>query len=287
MTGKLDRKSRRIAWATLLAACLGAFAAMEFWPFVQNKLVDGPTSRVDAAAGVQLAGMRDFRGIPRPELVSQESSGASRVVLVSTSPGSSPREGAAQLGMNAHNAVTYGAGALLLNGSRLTEIYPDHVMLERDGRMVPLYRIGTAGERSATDDEILSVRSVPLPGTAVINRPAAAPEGQLTDYIRPNPVYEAGRLRGFELYAGANSAAFTQLGLVAGDIVVAVDDVAATDPSQVMDSFQQLMSGSALMITVERHGKLERVAVDGAAIAAQIARAQNVQALPAGVASIQ
>jgi type II secretory pathway component PulC len=46
-----------------------------------------------------------------------------------------------------------------------------------------------------------------------------------------------------------------------------------TDPSQVIDSFQQVMAGTALTITVDRHGKMQEVSLDGAVIAARQASA--------------
>jgi membrane-associated protease RseP (regulator of RpoE activity) len=265
------RKGWGLIVAVALATGVGAFTAQQLWPLMHG----GSQSDVAPAAARSpfFAHVNELIFGARAEPATKENNKPPQLLLLATSPGQNFHEGTARVGTSAKDSVTYAAGALLLNGALLTEIYSDHVMLERDGRTVPLYVVGAAASSSASRDEILAVARQSVPSTP---QPAIEPARStpaITDYIRPNPVYEEGRLKGFELYAGVNSAAFSQLGLAAGDVVVAVDGVPVTDPSQVIDSFQQVMAGTALTITVDRHGKMQEVSLDGAVIAARQASA--------------
>jgi hypothetical protein len=263
------RKGWVLIVAVVLATGVGAFTAQQLWPPIHSRSQSDVAPA--AAAPVRspfFAHVNELIFGARAAPAMKGNNGPPQLVLLATSPGQNFHEGTARVGTSAKDSVTYAAGALLLNGALLSEIYSDHVMLERDGRTVPLYVVGSAAGTSTSRDEILAVarQSVPSAPQPAIEPARSTPA--ITDYIRPNPVYEEGRLKGFELYAGVNSAAFSQLGLAAGDVVVAVDGVPVTDPSRVIDSFQQVMAGSALTITVDRHGKMQEVSLDGAVIAA-------------------
>lgn len=272
-----SHKWLRTGTMLVVAAGSGAFVMQQLWPVIQG------WSQPDSRSGATTPGplsrvVSDSALSSRNNVGSEGSTGPSQLLLTATAPGKSPRDGTAQIGTSASHALTYVAGALLLNGARLTEIYADRVMLERDGRSVPLYLPGAGPNPHANSDDILTVASRPAPPAVASDAGATTPPAQgsdITEYIRPNPVYDAGRLRGFQLYAGMKSAVFMQMGLVAGDLIVAIDDAPATDPSQVMDSFQQLMTGGAFDITVERQGRVEHLNVDGAAIVAEQTRAQE------------
>ena len=51
------------------------------------------------------------------------------LLLVSTHPGRDPQHGTVQLGVDGNYPQTYVAGALLENGTRITEVYTDRVVL--------------------------------------------------------------------------------------------------------------------------------------------------------------
>src|SRR4051794_33361966 len=72
------------------------------------------------------------------------------LILTGTSPGRNAREGHAYIGVNKDSPQTYMAGALLVNGARLTEIYAQYVVLEKSGKSVRLYLLdskeGTNGK---------------------------------------------------------------------------------------------------------------------------------------------
>lgn len=181
------------------------------------------------------------------------------LTLVATTPGRNAREGTARLGTHRENPQTYSAGALLSNGARLVEIYERYVVLERGGKQVQLH----IGKPMKGDDLLAQVGGEPA-----ATRPAATTYSEsLTDYIRPTPSYDGLTLRGFQVYAGQRSGVFSQLGLLNGDIVLALNDQPLADAQQAMDLFKQLTTGTAMTATIDRNGSRQRLSLDGALIA--------------------
>lgn len=202
--------------------------------------------------------------------------------LVSTSPGRNARDGTAALGVDLKNPQTYGAGALLANGARLTEIHTDYVVLQRAGASMRLYRDGVATTPKDGQESDLLLVGGPAPEPA----PIVTTHEVVTDYLRPSPVYDGQLIKGFVVYPGARTGVFSQLGLQAGDVITALNDTPFSDPTQAYELFRQLTSGVAMSATVERKGKVERLTLDGSHILADQERAKNppvtTSAMPLG-----
>lgn len=192
--------------------------------------------------------------------------------LLSTFPGRNSRDGTALIGISTTNPQTYSAGALLANGAQLAEIYRDHVVLKRGDRSakLSLYRLSDALAKNETLDDLLMVGSqtsaqLPTPG----NR------DMLTDYLRPSPVYEGEVLSGYQVYPGQKSGVFAQMGLHPGDVITSINGVPFSDPAQAMQLFEQIAEGVAVVATVVRKNKTERITLDGSLITADQDRRRN------------
>jgi len=178
------------------------------------------------------------------------------LLLVGTMPGRNHKEGLAMIGVNKDSPQTYQAGAILVNGVRIAEIYTDHVVLERNNQHVNLYLTGT-GEHKVSS-QLASLLTVG--GEANPVEPVKATHREmLTDYIRPSPVYDKEMLKGYQVYAGQQSGVFSQMGLQAGDIITSLNGVPLTEPQTAIAQLQQLTEGSAMTATIERQGKVETV----------------------------
>lgn len=193
--------------------------------------------------------------------------------LVATSPGRNQHEGTAQIGTNPDNPQTYVAGALLANGARLAEIYRDHVVIARGDSTVRLSLYSRSNPASSSSSELLMVG-----GEQDVPVRAAVTRDVLTDYIRPSPVYDGESLLGYQVYSGAKAAVFTQLGLQAGDVITAINDMPLSDPQQAMELFADLTRGSAVTATVKRNNSVRKLALDGALILADQDRSLNATA---------
>ena len=197
------------------------------------------------------------------------------LILVSTSPGRNSREGSAQLGVNAQTPQTYGAGALLANQARLTEIYARYVVLERDGRAVRLYR---QGEPQATSEPTSAITSGEDAGLLTVGgTPQAAPQPansheSLTEVLRPTPVFAGQTIRGFALYSGRDPGVFAQLGLEEGDVLTQINGQATRNPTETMAALETLTQGAALSVQIERQGVPKALSLDGSAVVSALAK---------------
>lgn len=167
------------------------------------------------------------------------------------------------VGVARENPQTYAAGALLANGARLTEIHPKYVVLEREGHSTKLYLEGsglTAGNAAASKS-LLTVggRSAPEPSATPTTEP-------LTDYLRPTPIYEGETLLGYQVYPGAKSGAFAQMGLQAGDVITRIDGAPLSDPAQATEALRGLLDGRAHPASLKRQGSAIEVSLDGSVI---------------------
>jgi len=180
--------------------------------------------------------------------------------LVATRLGRNNREGYADIGVNVVSPQTYKAGAILANGARLAEIYADSVVLEHKGERLRLYLDGTGP--AARETTVLSPIAT-VGGTAPIPSARADSYEALTEVVRIAPVFAGGRVRALELYPGTHSDLFGHLGFEPGDQIVAIDGTEIKDVWEALAGLRQLTAGVALILTIEREGKRQSLAVDG------------------------
>jgi type II secretion system protein C len=206
--------------------------------------------------------------------------------LMATFPGRNAGEGTAQIGTSTTNPQTYSAGALLANGAQLAEIHQHHVVLKKGDRTarLSLHNGLKTSEQSKRDlDALLAVGGeqpvlLTTPNTREV----------FTSYVRPNPIYDGETLLGFEVYPGQKAGVFSRMGLQSGDVITSINDAPFSDPSQAMDLFNQLTQGVAMVATIKRKGRFERVTLDGSLISAEETRGANSESahLSAGMAPI-
>jgi general secretion pathway protein C len=156
---------------------------------------------------------------------------------------------------------SYAIGDPLPGGAKLSEIYPDRIILERNGQFetlrLPKERassVSSIGNRRADQ-----VRPSGSAGQAaafqkyrneVRNNPAS-----FMKYLRATPARQGGKFVGFRLQAGTQREAFKELGLEAGDIVTAINGIAIDSPAKGMKAMQALGEGAAVNVTLLRGGQ--------------------------------
>jgi general secretion pathway protein C len=155
----------------------------------------------------------------------------------------------------------YAIGAQLPGGAVIRAIYPDRVLLERDGRVEAL-RLPKPGDSSGGGVS-------PVPGVAMQRaQPYAQPQNlgqlrqeiannpqRLMDVVRAMPVMDHGKLAGYRIYPAGNPSAFNQLGLKPGDVVTGVNGIPLTDPAQSMRVLSSLKTSEQVSITLTRNGQ--------------------------------
>jgi hypothetical protein len=192
-------------------------------------------------------------GQPLPGTDSSASAVPKPLVLVSTAPGRNPSEGTARIGTEPRNPQTYSGGAILANGARLTEIHADHVVLERNRQRMLLY----IGKSAASSDLTM------VGGAARSPAVTHFAEDRLVDVIRHMPYYRDEVFAGLQVFPGRHAGVFAQLGLKAGDVIVAIDGAPLGDGEGGVEMLRTLTEGAAMTVTVHRGGQAMGVALDG------------------------
>lgn len=222
---------------------------------------EAPSVDLPAIVNAHLFGVAADSGDP-----SSAPATSANLALTGTLAGREPEQGWAIIGASGQSARVYATGAALPGGTKLVAVYPDRVILDRNGSreslMLPRLSGGAgsamtprvAGRQpSASPDASLadSVRQL------LVQNPQAG-----GDLLRPQPVFAGGSLRGYRVYPGRNRAQFAGLGLQPGDLVMAVNGAALDDPNRGLEILRGVGQGSAVTLTVERGGQQQQIAID-------------------------
>lgn len=184
--------------------------------------------------------------------------------LTATRLGRNSLEGYADIGVDRNSPQTYRAGSLLANGTRLSEIYKDHVVLKRGDRSARLYLEG-----QAQPDGALLTKAGSLLSVGGITATAVAPANSydpLTEVMRVTPVYEGDTFEGIQIYPATASAGFRSLGLEPGDRIVSIEGAAMRDPAAAINALRDALSGQAIAVVVRRGKETLSLSIDGSAL---------------------
>jgi general secretion pathway protein C len=165
-----------------------------------------------------------------------------------------PKAGQAIIGANASSAKRYGVGDMIQGGARLTAVYSDRVLIERNGAMESLSLPHTAALPAGE----------PTPQNPATARPTATPQqppGALFNgLLRVQPVFTQGKLGGYRVFPGPRGATvLTQLGLRSGDLITAINGTQLDDAARSMQIVQTLSSADSASVTVSRNGELQEL----------------------------
>lgn len=154
----------------------------------------------------------------------------------------------------------YAIGAQLPGGAVIRSIYPDRVLLARDGRLEAL-RLPTNDTSSAgTGSQPATMQPQATPPTqdlGQLRQEIADNPQRLMDVIRAMPVMDHGKLTGYRIYPAGNPSQFNQLGLKPGDVVSAVNGIPLTDPAQGMRVLSSLKTSEQVSVTLIRNGQTQ------------------------------
>ena len=294
----LTRLSRPAAGANALlpqiltvvaAAAIAAQLAVLAWRLVPGRRPAPSPPVVAQRAPEDLNELLRARlfGVAATDAVSGVNAPRTRVALVlaGTLAGRDPRHGLAIIGESAQSGRVFAVGAMLPGGVRLHEVYPDRVVLDRDGALetLPLpHATATGGSLPE-----LAARGAAYGGeaplAASVQRLIAQGPEVIGEMLRPMPAYAGGQLKGFRVYPGRDRRKFTRLGLQPGDLVTQVNGVPLGDAQRGMEILRSLGGGSAT-VTVERGGAVQQLSVDASEISAITEGGSSTNGMPAPIA---
>jgi general secretion pathway protein C len=157
-----------------------------------------------------------------------------------------PAKGQAIIGDTAAAGKLFAVGAVISGGAHLHAVYGDRVLIERNGRLETLMLPRTPSKNAP-------VAPLPTKATVALQDNASV----LAGLVRVQPVFNQGKLSGYRIFPGAShgTSAFNQLGLRAGDLIIAVNGTALDDAGKAMDVLQTLSSSATATVTVSRNGQ--------------------------------
>lgn len=222
-----------------------------------DPLSPAPTDTADPARDVieQIREAHLF-GQPRAADPSSISPTSLNLQLAGVLAEADPAEGQAIIGEGGGSAQVYSVGASLPGGARLAGVYPDRILIDRSG---------------VTEYLALPQRSV---GSLIAPDSAASPPANsitsdaLSGLLRWQVVVRPGRSAGVRVYPGNDPRVFDQLGLRAGDLVLAINDVPLADPANAEQFLRSLTGSPESVLTLERDGREERLSVNVASVLA-------------------
>lgn len=157
---------------------------------------------------------------------------------------------------------SYGIGDPLPGGAKLSEVYPDRIILERNGRFetlklpkkrnasqvqAPVRRTTYGSNRSDTGNRATAFKKY---RSEIKNNPAS-----FLNYVRATPARQNGKFVGFRLQPGKQRGALKDLGLKPGDIVTSINGVQIDAPAKGMKAMQALGEGDSVNVTLLRGGQ--------------------------------
>jgi len=160
----------------------------------------------------------------------------------------------------------YSINDAVAQGVTLTAIFPDRVVLSRNGQLETL-RLDK--DQPNSNDAPLAVAdnaadSGAAESLAQIRAQMLSNPAKVQDFIRvqpaPNPSGN-GQL-GYRIYPGRDRSVFTAAGLRPGDVVSSINGVQLDDPSKSLQLLSDLSQANQLTLTVQRGGESQTVNVN-------------------------
>lgn len=159
----------------------------------------------------------------------------------------------------------YAVGDDISRGVTLQAIFPDRVILSRNGRLETLSlerdKPGTGSSDASPLVEAAPTSSA-APPLAQIRQELLQDPSKASEYLRVQPATVAGQMKGYRIYPGRDRAAFSAAGLRPGDLVTSVNGVQLDDPAKALQLLSDLSQAGQVNLVVERGGQPENISIN-------------------------
>lgn len=173
---------------------------------------------------------------------------------------------------------SYAIGDDIQRGVAIQAIFPDRVILARNGQLETLrldknavggglppgiqnYRRQPAGNGDE-EDESDSGEEDTSSMLSDIREELVSDPSRASEYIRVQPASAGGQLHGYRIYPGRDRTVFTAVGLRPGDLVTQVNGIQLNDANTALAMLQQLSQANSLTVVIERGGQQQTVNVN-------------------------
>lgn len=257
--------ARQLALLLMLALPLPEAARWKPSPAYIDPAPPKPAASADSIANAHLFGEYQLATANAATLASAPDTQLN-FTLLGIFAGTRDSESRALIAKDGNDEAPYAIGDDVAPGVNLQAIFPDRVILSRNGRLETLRldkdsasnapvlnalggSVGEAQEGTPAAAEMLSqIRQ------QVVNDPAKA-----ANFIRVQPINGEGGVRGYRVYPGPERGPFNSAGLKPGDVITAINGTPLTDPSQALQLLQNLSGATQMSLAVERNGQIQSV----------------------------
>jgi general secretion pathway protein C len=154
----------------------------------------------------------------------------------------------------------YSIGDTLPGNAELSEVYPDRVILMRNGRYetlrLPQDNKPGAGNSAASFSAGRQPAVSPAQRLQNMRQQLQKSPKSLYGLVRATPQKgEDGNIVGYVLAPGRDPELFEQVGLEEGDVVVQVNDIKLDNPANSARALKSVQSGESVSVTVLRGGE--------------------------------
>jgi general secretion pathway protein C len=156
----------------------------------------------------------------------------------------------------------YAVGDRLPGNAELSEVYPDRVILQRNGRYETLRLIpdSRSKARPVTRSHVQTLGKKHEQRINEIRQKIKQSPNTLIDAVRPRPFMgEGGAMAGYTLMPGRDPALFRELGLRPGDVVVQINGIRLDSKENGMQALKSIQSGDQASMTLLRGGQKQVV----------------------------
>jgi len=153
----------------------------------------------------------------------------------------------------------YSIGDTLPGNAELSEVYPDRVILMRNGRYETL-RLPEGDKLSGKTQDSHNTLRQPAASAAqrlqTVRQQLQKSPKSLYGLVRATPHKgEDGNIIGYALAPGRDPEIFEEVGLQKGDVVVQVNDIKLDNPANSAQALKSVQSGESVSVTVLRGGE--------------------------------
>lgn len=167
------------------------------------------------------------------------------------------KDGLAMIGRSQRDLKLYRVGDRLPGAARLLEIHPDHVLIMSSGReemlllkseqMLIKVEPGEEGEPASGS----FVGGLSQLRTQILEEPT-----KIYNLLAFRPVERDGTFIGYSVSPKpASTQMFQEMGLMRGDVVISLNDVALSSPSSSIEALMRLSDAKEVRVVVERNGR--------------------------------
>ena len=252
----------RLLWLLLPVPAAGQWRPPP--PPVASVAATSSGSNLEAIVASHLFGM--YQAPTTTESLSAAPETHLNLTLLGILSGSSEHDSRALIGQQAGEEAPYSIGQDVVHGVSLQAIFPDRVILSRNGSLETLRLDKDAPSKGGVNPGVADAGDAPVVGGGAglgqIREQILADPSKASDYIRVQPATAAaGGTKGYRIYPGKDRTIFNNAGLRPGDLVTAVNGIQLDDGQKALQTLNDLKGAGSVTVTLERGGQTQTVNV--------------------------